>query len=313
MQIHRPSVTALVTAYVRAYHALDPQLQALFNDTAAPRLFTDTEWKGLSENLAQVAAMFDPEGAAGCTENAALLACSMRVPTRTVTLARSRFAEDHLMAAIADGTTQYIQIGAGLDTFVQRHPELADTLVVLELDHPATQADKRERLARAGFMEGANLHFVPVDLAITPLESALNGTVYNPALPAFFSWLGVSYYLPESAVFEVFSAIARLAAPGSHLVFDYLDDAAFGPAAAPEIARVQAILQHIGEPFITTLSPAKLSSELAARGVALTQDLDADAIESCFYTAHLPGYRAARHFHFVHARVEGKPSPIKTT
>lgn len=266
---HRASVTALVTAYVRAYHASKPELRGLFDDAVAPRLFTAEELAHFGASLAQ----------------GQDLSAAMRVPTRAVTLARSRFCEDHVLAA---GLPQLVQVGAGYDTFPQRYPGRFE---VFELDHPATQADKRERLARAGYGEDG-ITYVAADLASTPLDEALKGSGFDPTRPAFFAWLGVTYYLERAAVEATFAAIARLAAPGSQLVFDYLEGEALGPHADPAIAQVQAILRHLGEPFVTGLEPAML----AVPGFVLAEDLGPEEIDLRYYGPHLQGYRAARHF-----------------
>jgi methyltransferase (TIGR00027 family) len=256
---HRASVTALVTAYVRAYHASVPELKGLFDDYVAPQLFTTEELEQFGGHLAG----------------------TMQTPTRAVTLGRSRFCEERILEA---GLPQLVQVGAGYDTFPQRHPGRTR---VFEVDHPATQADKRQRLARAGYDE-AGATYVAVDLAATSLEEALAGSGFDPARPAFFAWLGVTYYLERSAVDATFAAIARLAAPGSRLVFDYLEPAALGPQADPAIVQVQAILRQLGEPFITGLEV----------GFPLVEDLGPAEIQAR-YT--LPGYQAAPHFRFAHA------------
>src|SRR4051795_1405761 len=102
---------------------------------------------------------------------------------------RSRFAEDELAKAVADGVRQYVVLGAGFDTFAYRNP--FPELRVFEVDHPDTQAVKRRRLADAGIEIPASLTFVSIDFNTTALADALRASGFDDSQPAFFSWLGV--------------------------------------------------------------------------------------------------------------------------
>jgi methyltransferase (TIGR00027 family) len=107
---------------------------------------------------------------------------------RAFMAARSRYAEDQLAKAVAQGVRQYVVLGAGLDTFAYRSPY--SNLRVFEVDHPATQAWKRERLQNAGIEVPQSLVFVPVDFERQQLAAELEQSGFETRLPAFFSWLG---------------------------------------------------------------------------------------------------------------------------
>jgi methyltransferase (TIGR00027 family) len=294
MQTDRPSMTSLAMAYLRAYHATENPHQTVFLDPIAPKLLTPEEVAQFEDLKLKGAAYFAPEAAAACADRQALLALAMRVvPPRGLPLARGRFVEDRVLAAVQQGTTQVVNIGAGLDTFAQRHPELLATVAVYELDHPATQDDKRRRLAAAGLEEPAGLCFVPVDLSRTSLDQALAGTAYDPTRATFFIWAGVTYYLPKPAVLATFTAMRRCSGPGSQVAFDYLEAAALGPDAAPEILKSRAMLEKIGEPFLTGFEPSEL---------ALAEDLGPEQIEERYFRPTMPGYRATPHFRFALAQ-----------
>ena len=146
-----------------------------------------------------------------------------RPATRSMRLfiaARSRFAEESLAAAVARGVRQYVVLGAGLDTFAHRNPFAEAGLRVFEVDYPATQAWKRERLAAAGLVTPTSLTFAPVDFERQTLAEGLANAGFDPAAPAFFSWLGVTVYLTRAAVMETLAFIAARPA-GSEVVFDY--------------------------------------------------------------------------------------------
>src|SRR5580700_12019169 len=134
--------------------------------------------------------------------------------------ARSRFAEESLAAAVARGVRQYVVLGAGLDTFAHRNPFAEQGLRVFEVDHPATQGWKRQRLAGAGLAPPASLTFAPVDFERQTLADGLAAAGFDAAKPAVFAWLGVVVYLTRAAVIETLRFVASLPA-GTEVVFDY--------------------------------------------------------------------------------------------
>src|SRR3984957_6851470 len=116
---------------------------------------------------------------------------------RAFMAARSRYAEDELARAGPHGVTQYVVLGAGLDTFAYRNPHPG--LRVFEVDHPSTQAWKREQLQAAGIAIPAALTFVPVDFERQTLADGLERGGFDDRAAAFFSWLGVTPYLTRDA------------------------------------------------------------------------------------------------------------------
>ncbi len=132
---------------------------------------------------------------------------------------RSRLAEDALAQVVAAGVQQYVVLGAGLDTFAYRNPHPA--LRVFEVDHPATQAWKRQRLADAHIAVPEGVTFAAIDFAAEPLPPALCAAGLRDEEPSFFSWLGVTMYLEASKVLATLAAIAPFAANGGGVVFDY--------------------------------------------------------------------------------------------
>jgi methyltransferase (TIGR00027 family) len=139
---------------------------------------------------------------------------------RASVIVRSRYAEDELARAIERGVSQYVILGAGLDSFAYRRPDVAKVLRVSEVDHPATQAWKRARLQDLGVALPDNLTFVPVDFEKQSLIEGLQTSGYRTNKPAFFSWLGVTTYLTPDAVFSTLRTIASLA-PGTEIIFGY--------------------------------------------------------------------------------------------
>ena len=174
-----PSRTALVTAYARAYHQVADR----------PPIFTDA----LAANLLGVSADELTELSQRTGDQVGTVISDQA--RRLFFAARARFAEDSVAAAVATGTRQVVILGAGLDTFAYRNPY--PELRVFEVDHPATQAWKRDRLATAGIDYPETLTLVPVDFETQDLAAELESTTFTRTEPAIFVWLGVVLSDPE--------------------------------------------------------------------------------------------------------------------
>lgn len=150
MENNQSSITALVTAFSRAYHSLNITPK-IFDDFLARQMFTDEEWTFLSKNVAAALEFFDPELSASVTGQSEALEWVMKLQNAPVTLSRSRYCEDTLHKEMEHGTGQYVILGAGFDTFAFRRTDLLDNLNVFEIDHPATQAFKIKRIGNLGW------------------------------------------------------------------------------------------------------------------------------------------------------------------
>jgi methyltransferase (TIGR00027 family) len=223
----------------------------------------------------------------------------------SLAISRARYTEDFLEKAVRAGVRQYLILGAGMDSFAFRCPELVKELQVFEVDHPATQAHKRSRLAEVGWPHPVQLHFVPVDFNHESPAAALARSSYNTESPSFFSWLGVTYYLNREAVISTLRAVAGLAPAGSTIIFDYLDNDAFlSETAARSIQVGMEYLRNIGEPMITGFEPSALAEELAPLGLRLLGNLSPADIEKRFFRDRTDGYHAYEHMHFARAVVD---------
>lgn len=179
---------------------------------------------------------------------------------RAMTVIRARFAEEELERAMQSGTTQYVILGAGLDTFAYRRPDLTGRLRVFEVDQPGTQHWKLERLAEAGIAVPPGVRFVPLDLNERSLEEGLALAGFDRTRPAFFSWLGVTYYLPRESVLQTLAFIATQAAR-SQVVFDFaVDEAALPPYYQEKIRQVVAYTGREGESWQTRFLPMSSSA-----------------------------------------------------
>ena len=295
MEPGKPSRTAVVAAFFRAYH-FEHDRPLILADAFARRLITDGEREAIAAREIENVAALDP--AADCAT--ALRRAIHETSAAGHVLARARYTEDRLAER---GFTQYVLVGAGLDTFAFR---AADARVdVFEVDHPSTQAMKRRRLAAAGLVPPPKLHFVAADFERESVADALARAPFAGDRPALFAWLGVTMYLTREAVFSTLAAVSRAAAPGSELVFDYIDVAGFD-SGNPLLRLTMERTRALGEPIIFGFDRAALRDELSAAGLALIEDLGAAELASRYFDGRTDGLRARPHAHVACAAVQGR-------
>jgi methyltransferase (TIGR00027 family) len=184
------------------------------------------------------------------------------VGLRAFLVARSRYAEDLLAMAVAGGVTQYVLLGAGLDTFAHRNPYPA--LRVFEVDHPATQQWKRDLLRSGGLPGPSNLAYAPVDFEQQSLPEQLLAAGFNPNTPTFFSWLGVVPYITLAA-FRATIQFISIQPPASGVIFDYIQPrSVLAPHEQLAHDSLSSRVRLAGEAFQLFFSPAEVAAELAA-------------------------------------------------
>jgi methyltransferase (TIGR00027 family) len=198
---------------------------------------------------------------------------------------RTRFAEDALANAVArHGVRQLVVLGAGLDTCAYR-AAWGEDLRIFEVDHPATQAWKRRRLAEAGIPEPRALAFAPIDFERETLADGLTAAGFDPAQQTFFTWLGVVPYLTEQAVFSTLGYLAGLPG-GAHVVFDYSNP------PTPSSGRDEHALAHevlaervasLGEGFQSSFETDELRAKLTALGFREVEDLGPASIRERYF------------------------------
>lgn len=248
------SRTALATAYLRGAHQiLDAAPRILEDPVALPLLGAGAE----ARIRGDLSAYEDPA----------------RRGLRAHVVLRSRYAEDRLAAALERGIGQYVLLGAGFDTFALRQPAWARALRIVEVDHAGTQAEKRRRIAEAGLAVPANVIFASVDFARESLLDGLARHGVTTAVPTFFSWLGVTVYLEESAIDATLASVAAFPA-GSELVLT------FASSANSPFAERAALA---GEPWLSRFEPAALEAKLRSAGYAEVAFLAPEEAEARYF------------------------------
>jgi methyltransferase (TIGR00027 family) len=238
-----PSRTALRVALRRAAHQLYDAQPLVLNDPIAVPILGHEYLPELHKTTTKLEKPFS-------------------VALRAYLVARSRYAEDTLASAVAQGITQYVLLGAGLDTFAYRNPY--PNLRVFEVDHPATQQWKRELLETSRIPIPHTLTFVPVDFERQTLAAQLLAAGFDSTIPTFFAWLGVVPYLTLEAFRSTLRYITAQP-PDSGLVFDY----GLPRSELPRLEQLAhdslaARVQQAGEPFQLFFTPREAAAELVA-------------------------------------------------
>jgi len=211
-------------------------------------------------------------------------------PTQGHIVARARYADDALRDAVARGVDQYLVLAAGLDSSCLRQPP---HVRVFEVDHPATQRAKRERLASLAGVALREVEFVGVDFAKTSLADGLAQTGYEAARAAFLTWIGVTMYLPPPVAQRTLADIRACVAPASEVVFDYTLHRELMPPEFQQIAaRKVAYLVRQGEPRVGAFAREEIERSVRASGFELVEDLGAEDLDRRYFAGRTDGLRA---------------------
>jgi methyltransferase (TIGR00027 family) len=278
MKPHEPSRTALMIARQRAAHQLLDH-GSILNDPLAMRILQE------DENDVLPFANAHPAASIG----------------RLFTAARSRIAEDALSKAVESGIQQIVILGAGLDTLALRSPHAAQQIGIYEVDHPATQAWKRQRLTEAEIALPPSLILVPVDFEHEDVGVKLAAAGFHQNWSAFFTWLGVVPYLTRDAIGRILDYISSI--QNAEVVFDYMQspEAFSEELKQAEIKRAEQ-LEKMGERSATRFEPAAIAAILRSHGFETIEDINFQQVASRFGHAVqglVPGHAG---LHVVHAK-----------
>ncbi|MTV50068.1 SAM-dependent methyltransferase [Heliobacillus mobilis] len=303
---NKVSRTAILTAIYRAYHSRYDN-EKVFDDYMAYQLLREDEYKSFVEQMVNAMKSYDPKFAASFPDDLSIISFMMQsMAVTSLVLSRAAYAEEYLEKMINQGVKQHVVLGAGMDTFAFRHPELLKKIKVFEIDHPATQKYKLQRLTELNWKIPENLHFIPIDFTKESLVKTLKRSpYYEPHSLSVFSWLGVTYYLPRETVLAILRSIAEVSTNGSSIIFDYFDLNAFNQQKAAQ--RVQVLLglaKREEEPMITGFNPETLLLELTKIGLKLSENMNPIEIQKRYFEERKDKYYACEHAHFANAVVQ---------
>jgi methyltransferase (TIGR00027 family) len=195
-----------------------------------------------------------------------------------------------------------VLLGAGLDTFAYRAVPRFPGVSVFEVDHPATQNWKRERLHEVGIAVPSAVTYAPVDFERETLRDGLARANFDFEKPAFFAWLGVVPYLSREAVMGTLSFVGQTMKPGSEIVFDYPTppDPSDTSGRFEEMAKRVAAL---GEPFRSAFDPAELEQDLLKTGYSLVEDMDSRSLNALYFKGRSDGLLLRGRRHIMRAKL----------
>ncbi len=220
---------------------------------------------------------------------------------RLFTTARSRIAEDALSRAVERGVRQIVILGAGLDTVALRNPHGALGIRIYEVDYPATQAWKRQRLAEVQIALPPWLIFVPVDFERDDVGEKLVAAGFQQNSPAFFTWLGVVPYLTQDAIGSTLDYMASI--QDSEVVFDYMEaPQAFSEEIRELVKERTEQLEKIDERWASRFDSSGIAAVLRSHGFCAIEDINFQEIASRFGRAVQGLAPGQAGLHVVHAK-----------
>jgi methyltransferase (TIGR00027 family) len=265
-----PDGTAVRVALWRAMHVqVDPPPHVLDDEIGLRLAAPDEGWRQRPD--------MDPQGTRGY---------------RAGVVARARFIEDLVSAQLGRGITQYVLLGAGLDTFAQRRPEVAARLRIFEVDQPGASAWKRQRLIDLGFGVPEGLRLVPVDFEAGQCGwEQLTAAGFDARQPAVVASTGVSLYLTHEANLATLRHIATLAA-GSTLAMTYLLPLDLIDAAErPQHVVLHQRARASGTPFLSFYRPTEMLALAREAGFGQAEHVSTAALTERYFTARADGLR----------------------
>jgi methyltransferase (TIGR00027 family) len=277
------SLTALVSAFSRAYHSEHNQI-TIFDDQLARQLLTDEEYEDIASNMSKAITFFLPEFVGSQEQGLRRIVDHQLSPSP---LGRAAFAEQALAVAATLSARQYLIFAAGYDTFAYRQPKWATNLEIFEIDHSATAADKRRRISVLQLDTPSNMHCISADFREPDWQSrVLACPAFDPSLISFSSLLGISYYLTKDVFKHFLSVSASLFPSGSSIVFDYPDEQTFTSQAGERTQKQVMMAAMAGEPMQASYSYSELEQMLKEVNFHIYQHLTPSEITGQLYKAY---------------------------
>lgn len=301
MKQNESSLTSLVSAFGRAYHS-KYDTPKIFDDFIIKDLITEEEFSAISKNMINGIQFFNRDIGHRFKNNPGeILKWITQVQLSPTPLARSAYCEKVLLNEVRLGVEQYVILGAGLDTFAFRYPELKNSLEIFEIDYPATQNFKKKRLKDAKFDLPNHLHFVSMDFTKKFRHQDLISEGFENK-KTFFSLLGVSYYLSAEDNASLINDLFANVPSGSSIVFDYADEKLFEEKGLSN--RVENMLKMVssgGEPMKSCFTYDEIENMLEKSGLLIYEHLSPAMINDLFFRNRTDYLSAFETIHFIHA------------
>lgn len=301
MKPKESSLTSLISAFSRAYHS-KYDTPTIFDDYIAKDLITPEEFSDISQNMIQGIPFFNIDIAQRFhDEPDEILKWITQVQLSPTPLARAAYCEQVLLNELILGVQQYVILGAGLDTFCFRHPELENNLEIFELDYPETQEFKKNRLDHVNVKKPNNLHFVSMDFTNTfSYQKLIDQGFENKK--TIFSLLGVSYYLTKEEISSLIDNVFAQVPSGSSIVFDYADERLFEEKGiSNRVDNMVNMAAASGEPMKSCFTYNEIEHLLETSGLLIYEHLSPAMIQELFFRNRTDYLSAFETIHYIHA------------
>ncbi len=284
MKKQQSSLTAEGIAYIRAMEASRPAGERVCDDPLARHFVSP-----LMLTLGKLFYGIKQKSAPGVSE---------------YMVGRCRYIDDYLQSCLAEGLEQLVILGAGFDSRAYRFAALKGQVRAFEVDHPATQQAKLERLRRIFGCVPEHVVYVPVDFLRETLEARLPESGYDPQRKTLFIWEGVTQYLSPEAVDSTLAFVARHSAPGSAIIFDYITrEALDAEHARPEVATMRRAQRISGEGLTFGIPEGTIEGFLTRRGYCDVVNATHEDLKRAYFTGVNANRPVAPVSAIVHARV----------
>lgn len=278
--MEQSSMTALVSAFARAYHFKNNRVR-IFNDSMAERFLTEKEYSEVSLNMSRGISFFNPSFEGSSEEALRWIVDNHLSPTP---LGRSAYAEKMLENAVKIGAKQYLIFAAGFDTFAYRQPVYANNIRIFEIDHPLTSEDKQKRAETVIEKPIENLHYIQADLSVPDWgNSLLSCPSFVKNRISFCSLLGLSYYLSKKNFENFVHSISDLIPYGSSIIFDYPDENSYTKNADGGMTKQASMASSINEPMKACYSYTELEKLLSDYGFLIYEHLEPEQITNQYF------------------------------
>jgi methyltransferase (TIGR00027 family) len=270
MNPDQASVTAENNAALRTYESMRPEAERICNDPYAeyfiPERFFSAENR--IDKIGEIISDWDT-----------------RFPgVSNSIVARTRFIDDCLEEALNADIHQLVILGAGYDTRALRFEALRETATVFELDHPATQKAKLDRIKHYLETDLSHVRYVPIDFSKEDIAEKLDTCGYDDQLKTLFIWEGVTYYIPAQAVDRTLQFIRRHSAFQSSVVFDYFPATVVdGTTHLAEARALRKGLKSIGEEIMFGIDPAQIAVFMEDRGFSVVKNLSSAEYKQVYF------------------------------
>jgi methyltransferase (TIGR00027 family) len=295
MKEGKPSITAELTAAVRAAESLRPKHKRVCYDPLA-KSFLGFPFSILAKNRLLVKlVLWEVERIAPGISSEVI--------------ARTRYIDDRLNACIKDGIRQLVILGAGYDTRAYRFDELKGSVKVYELDFPATQKVKMQRVKKILRALPQNVIYVPIDFEKDPLNMKLQEHGYNRNLQTLFIWEGVTYYLTPQAIDNTLAFIAENSGEGSSVIFDYAFQSLLdGTSELKQLNLLLKAYERVGtvitsEHFLSGFKEGTVENFLLEKGFLVIENVTGEYFDRAYFKGISQRREVSRLGGIVHAKI----------